>query len=52
MSNWQYHSIGLDNGSVLYRRQAFIWTNADAIQHVKAALGGDALNIWQLYLNE
>ena len=26
-SNWQYISIGLDNGLALNRRQAIIWTN-------------------------
>ena len=26
-SNWQYDSIGLDNGFVSTRRQAIIWTN-------------------------
>ena len=38
------HSIGLDNGFALNRRQAIIWTNADPVHwHVYAALGGDEL---------
>ena len=43
-SNWQYHSIGLDNGLARNRRQAIIWTNADPIHgRIYAALGGDKL---------
>ena len=39
VSNWQYPSIGLDNGF-----QAIIWTNADPIHwDICAALGGDEL---------
>ena len=29
MSNWQWTSIGSDNGLVPNSRQAIIWTNAD-----------------------
>ena len=43
-SNWQYPSIGLENGLVPNRRQAIIWTNADPIQwRIYAAMGGDEL---------
>ena len=43
-SNWQYPSIGLDNGLVPNRQQAIIWTNAELIYwHKKVALGGDEL---------
>ena len=43
-SNWQYVSIGLDNGLAASRRQAIIWTSADLFhQHIYAALGGDEL---------
>ena len=30
VSNWQYPSIGLDNGLAPNRRQAIIWTNDDS----------------------
>ena len=30
-SNWQYPSIGLDNGLVPYRRHAISWTNTDPL---------------------
>ena len=44
MSNWHQHSTGLDNGLVLNRWQAIIWTNADPIHwHIHAALRGDEL---------
>ena len=44
-SNWQYPSIGLDNGLAPNRWQAIIWTNVDLIHwRVYAALGGDGLN--------
>ena len=33
-SNWQYASIGSDNGLAPKRRQAFIWTNADDLMVV------------------
>ena len=43
-SNWQYVSIGSDNGLVPYRRQAIIWTNADPFHLcIYAALRGDEL---------
>ena len=43
-SNWQYASIGSDNGLALCRRQAIIWINADPIHwRIYAALGGDEL---------
>ena len=31
MSDWQYASIGLDNGLTPNRRQAIIWTDAHPI---------------------
>ena len=44
-SNWQYPSIGLDNGLTPNGRQAIIWTNAAPILwRIYAALGGDELN--------
>ena len=44
-SNWQYPSIGLDNGVALNRRQTIIWTNADPIHwRIYETLGGDGLN--------
>ena len=46
-SNWQWSSIGLDNGLVPNRRQAIIWTNADQIDwRIYVALGGDELMHW------
>ena len=30
-SNWQYVSIGSDNGSVQNRQQFFVWSNADPV---------------------
>ena len=43
-SNWQYVSIGSDNGLAPSRWQAIIWTNADPVhQRICAALGGDEL---------
>ena len=43
-SNWQYPSIGLDNGLAPNRRQAIIWTNADLIHwRIYATLGEDEL---------
>ena len=43
-SNWQYVSIGSDNGLAPFRRQAIIWTNADLVHwRIHAALGGDQL---------
>ena len=43
-SNWQWPSIGLDNGLAPIRRQAIIWTNSDPIYwRIYAALGGDEL---------
>ena len=45
-SNWQYSSIGLDNGLAPNRQQAIILTNADPIHwHIYVALGGDELMI-------
>ena len=42
-------SISLDNGLVLNRRQAIIWTNADPNHwRIYAALGGDALKKYVL----
>ena len=32
MSNFQYFSIGSDNGLAPNRRQAIIWTNDDPVQ--------------------
>ena len=46
-SNWQYVSIGSDNGSAPSRRQAIIWTNTDPFhRRIYAALGGDELIIY------
>ena len=45
-SNWQYDSIGSDNGLAPSRRQAIILTNADPIHwRIYVALGGDELTI-------
>ena len=45
LSNWQYHSNGLDNGLAPNRRQTIIWTNADPIHwRTYAALRGDELD--------
>ena len=39
-SNWQYASIGSDNGSAPNRRQAIIWTNDDlGYRCINASLG-------------
>ena len=44
MSNWQWSSIGLDNGLAPNRRQAIIWTNADPVHlRIHAAQGRDEL---------
>ena len=44
VSNYQYSSIGLNNGLSPNRRQAIIWTNADPIHwRIYVALGGDEL---------
>ena len=44
MDNWQYPSIGLENGLAPNRQQAIIWTNADPIHGcIYAALGGEEL---------
>ena len=44
-SNWQYHSIGLDNGLAPNRQQAIIWTNSDQTNwRVYAVLGGISMN--------
>ena len=50
MCNWQYPSIGLDNGLAPNRWQAIIWANADPIHwRIYAALGGDELiNLTQI----
>ena len=43
-SNWQYVSIGSDNGLAPSRRQAIIWTNVDPVyRRIYAALGGGEL---------
>ena len=43
-SNWQYASIGSDNGMAPNRRQAIIWDNAVPIHwRIYAALGGEEL---------
>ena len=43
-SNWQWPSIGLDDGLAPYRRQAIICTNADQTHlRIYAALGGGGL---------
>ena len=43
--NYQYVSIGSDNGLVSSRQQAIIWTNVNPFHWRKyAALGGDKLN--------
>ena len=40
--NWQHGRIGLDDGLVLNRRQAIIWTKADPIHwRIYATLGAD-----------
>ena len=40
--NWQWYSIGLDNGLASNRRQAIIWTKAPPIHwHMYVALWGD-----------
>ena len=44
-SNWQYVSIGSDNGLAPSRRQAIIWSDADPVHwRIYMALGGDELN--------
>ena len=44
-SNWQYLSIGLDNGLAPNRWQAITWTNAEPIHcRIYAALGRDELS--------
>ena len=46
-SNWQYVSIGSDDGLAPHRRQTIIWTNADPVQRrIYAALGVDELTTW------
>ena len=43
-SNWQYPSMGLDNGLAPNKRQAIVWANAAPIHwRIYAALGGDVL---------
>ena len=44
--NWQYVSIGSDNGLAPKRRQAIVWTNADPIHCRIYALRGDELIIF------
>ena len=51
-SNWQYDSLGLDNGFVPTRRQAIIWTNdgifTDAyMRHSAYELNADLANLPQ-----
>ena len=44
-SNWQYVSIGSDDGLASSRRQVIIWSIADPVHwRIYAALGGDELN--------
>ena len=50
--NWQYSSIGSDDGLAPTRRQAIIWTNADPFyRRIYAALGGDELACPPRYLS-
>ena len=43
-SNWQYVSIGSDNGMAPSRWQAIVWTNADPVhRRIYAALGENEL---------
>ena len=45
---WQNVSIGSDNGLVLSRQQAIIWTNVDPVHwRIYAALEGDELIQWR-----
>ena len=47
-SNWQYPSIGLDNGLAPNRWQAIIWTTADLIHwRIYAAPEGDELILFK-----
>ena len=51
-SDWQYSSIGWNNGITLNRRQAIIWTNADPVHwRIYAVLSGDELNVLFLKCN-
>ena len=45
-SNWQYSSIGSDNGLAPIRRQAIIWTNAEQI-HWDELISYNQLGQWQ-----
>ena len=54
-SNWQYVSIGLDNGLAPSRRQAIILTYSDPFhQRIYAALGGGGgmSKDWIIYLQQ
>ena len=45
-SNYQYFSIGAENGLAPNRRQAIIWTNDDPVQRrIYASLGLNELNM-------
>ena len=45
-SDWQYATIGFDNGLAPSRQQAIIWTNVDPVHRcIYAALGADELNV-------
>ena len=49
-SNWQYVTIGSDNGLARSRRQAIIGNNANPVhRRIYAALGGDELTHWGQY---
>ena len=55
VSNWQYPSMGLDNGLVPNKRQAIVWANADPIHwRIYAAIGGDVLRhkVWEWLIRE
>ena len=46
-SNWQYASIGSDNGLAPNRRQAIIWTNAGLVHWcIYVSLGFNELTTW------
>ena len=47
-SNWQYGSIGSDNGLALNRRQAIIWANVGILYWCKySSLGPAELKVFQ-----
>ena len=46
-SNWQYSSIGLDDGLAPNRREAIIWTSDDLVcWHIYASLGLNELTLY------